>query len=575
MENSLIDIKEHVKKYANVITSLINVDVGIVDKNMRRVTGTGLYKNIEGVLALGSVYQNTLKTGKTNIIRNPRQHELCSECLDKNRCREKLEIATPIYCRDEIVGVLGLVCFNDEQKEKILNALDSYLNFTKQIAEFIGIKFYEYQEEASQKEREETFNQIFNNMAKGVIVSNCNDIILMVNNIGLKKLKLTASPLGKNLKLISQNETIMNEEVFKLFIENSEYNVAGKIIPLALPNSKKANAFLFDDIQKINSSIVEIANADNTITLDNIIGNSPATIQLKENIKKVADSTSTVLITGESGTGKEVVAKAIHMNSNRADKPFIPVNCGAIPESLIESEFFGYSKGAFTGANPKGKIGFFEQADGGTIFLDEIGDMPLSLQVKLLRVLQEKTITPIGSNKIKKIDIRIIAATNKNLEELVSENKFREDLYYRLNVFPIYIPPLRERQKDIEELAVYFVEKYSHLFNTPSKRISKEVMDIFTSYTWPGNIRELKNIIEYIINVIDEKENIISEKHLPPKLIDNFENKGIKTLAEMEKEAIKNLLEKFGTSSKDKIKTAKALDISLATLYRKIKSYNL
>ena len=156
MENSLIDIKEHVKKYANVITSLINVDVGIVDKNMRRVTGTGLYKNIEGVLALGSVYQNTLKTGKTNIIRNPRQHELCSECLDKNRCREKLEIATPIYCRDEIVGVLGLVCFNDEQKEKILNALDSYLNFTKQIAEFIGIKFYEYQEEASQKEREET-----------------------------------------------------------------------------------------------------------------------------------------------------------------------------------------------------------------------------------------------------------------------------------------------------------------------------------------------------------------------------------------------------------------------------------
>ena len=151
MENSLIDIKEHVKKYANVITSLINVDVGIVDKNMRRVTGTGLYKNIEGVLALGSVYRNTLETGKTNIIRNPRQHNLCSQCLDKNNCREKLEIATPIYCRDEIVGVLGLVCFNDEQKEKILNALDSYLNFTKQIAEFIGIKFYEYQEEALKK----------------------------------------------------------------------------------------------------------------------------------------------------------------------------------------------------------------------------------------------------------------------------------------------------------------------------------------------------------------------------------------------------------------------------------------
>ena len=396
MENSLIDIKEHVKKYANVITSLINVDVGIVDKNMRRVTGTGLYKNIEGVLALGSVYQNTLKTGKTNIIRNPRQHELCSECLDKNRCREKLEIATPIYCRDEIVGVLGLVCFNDEQKEKILNALDSYLNFTKQIAEFIGIKFYEYQEEASQKEREETLNQIFNNMAKGVIVSDCNDVILMVNNIGLKKLKLTVSPLGKNVKLISQNETIMNEEVFKLFVENNEYNVAGKIIPLALPNSKKANAFLFDDIQKINSSIVEIANADNTITLDNIIGNSPATMQLKENIKKVADSTSTVLITGESGTGKELVARSLHNQGNRKDKPFVVINCSAIPDTLLESELFGYVKGAFTGANQNGRMGKFELANNGVIFLDEIGDMPLYLQAKLLRVIQDKKIERIG-----------------------------------------------------------------------------------------------------------------------------------------------------------------------------------
>ena len=296
-EISLIDIKNHVKKYADVITNMINVDVGIVDKNMRRVTGTGLYKNIEGIPALGSVYRNTLETGRTNIIENPRQHILCAECRDKENCREKLEIATPIYCRDEIVGVLGLVCFNDEQKTKIINDLNSYLNFTKQIAEFIGIKFYEYQEVALQKEREETLNQILNNMAKGVVVSDCNGVVLMVNNAAMTKLKLTNSIIGKVSKVISQNETIMNEDVFKFFIENNEYNVAGKIISLALPNNKKGNALIFDDIQKINSSIVEIANADNTITLDNIIGNSPATMQLKENIKKVADSTSTVLIT--------------------------------------------------------------------------------------------------------------------------------------------------------------------------------------------------------------------------------------------------------------------------------------
>lgn len=220
-------------------------------------------------------------------------------------------------------------------------------------------------------------------------------------------------------------------------------------------------------------------------------------------------------------------------------------------------------------------MGFFEQADKGTIFLDEIGDMPLPLQVKLLRVLQEKTISPVGSDKVKEIDIRIIAATNKNLEALVAEGKFREDLYYRLNVFPIDIPPLRERPKDIEDLTNFFIAKYSHLFNIPIRSLSNEVMSIFLSYSWPGNIRELKNITEYIINVIEERDLMITVKHLPPKLTNSLNIKEIKTLAEIEKEAIETLLLKYGRSSKDKIKVANTLDISLATLYRKLKLYNL
>lgn len=195
--------------------------------------------------------------------------------------------------------------------------------------------------------------------------------------------------------------------------------------------------------------------------------------------------------------------------------------------------------------------------------------------MKLLRVLQEKTITPIGAGKGKKIDIRIIAATNKDLEELVKENKFREDLYYRLNVFPVDIPPLRNRPKDIEELAEYFIVKYSQLFNTPLKTFSNEVMKAFTSYSWPGNIRELKNVVEYIINVVDERDPFISLKHLPPRFVNSSEKYEIKTLAEMEKDAIKTLMQRFGTSSKDKVKIAETLDISLATLYRKIKQYNL
>ena len=588
MESSLIDIKEHVKKYADVITNMINVDVGIVDKNMRRVTGTGLYRNIEGVLALGSVYKNTLETGRTNIIENPRVHELCSECPDKTNCQEKLEIATPIYCRDEIVGVLGMVCFNNEQKEKILNSLDCYLNFTKQIAEFIGIKFYEFQEEALQKERQETLNQILNNMAKGVVVSDCNDIILMVNNAAMSKLKLTHSVTGKTFKLISQNESIINEEVFKLFIDNNEYNVAGKIIPIALSNNKKANAFFFDDIQKINSNIAEIANSDNTITINNIIGNSYATLTLKENIRKVAESNSTVLITGESGTGKELVARSLHSEGNRKDKPFVVINCSAIPDTLLESELFGYVKGAFTGASQNGRMGKFELANTGVIFLDEVGDMPLYLQAKILRVIQDKKIERIGSNKSIDLDIRIIAATNVDLQQKIKEQKFRSDLYYRLNVIPMTILPLRERKEDIIPIINNLIYKYNKKISDKFVHtIEKDVLNALIEYNWPGNVRELENVIELMINMSGE-DGIISMKMLPANIVGNHhiadsavnsiifkEDMTLENFEDIEKKYIEKALVTYGDDTEGKKYISEKMNIGLTTLYRKMKKYNI
>ncbi len=586
-EVSLIEIKEHVKKYADVITNLINVDVGVVDKNMRRVTGTGLYKNIEGVPALGNVYKNTLETGRTNIIENPRQHNLCSVCIDKENCREKLEIATPIFCRDEIVGVLGLVCFNDEQKRKILTDLDSYLNFTKQIAEFIGIKFYEYQEEALQKEREETLNQILNNMTKGVVVTDCNGVILMVNNSAMTKLKLTNSIIGKVSKTINQNETIMNEDVFKFFIENAEYNVAGKIVSLALPNSKKGNALIFDDIQKINSSIAEIANGDNTIKLENIIGNSYATLHLKENIRKVAESNSTVLITGESGTGKELVARSLHSEGNRKDKPFVVINCSAIPDTLLESELFGYVKGAFTGANQNGRMGKFELANSGVIFLDEIGDMPLYLQAKILRVIQDKKIERIGSNKSIDLDIRIIAATNVDLQQKIKEQKFRSDLYYRLNVIPVNILPLRERKEDIIPIINNLIYKYNKISDKFVHTIEKDVLHALTEYNWPGNVRELENVIELMINMSSD-DGVITMKMLPanilssPKIISHTaefipekENLPLEDFENIEKRYIEKALVSYGNDTEGKKIISEKMNIGLTTLYRKMKKYNI
>jgi two-component system response regulator PilR (NtrC family) len=230
-------------------------------------------------------------------------------------------------------------------------------------------------------------------------------------------------------------------------------------------------------------------------SLDNIIGASPAMEKLKQTIRTVASTQSTVLVYGESGTGKELVARAVHTCSPRVAEPFVSINCGAFPETLLESELFGYVKGAFTGAN-QNKRGLFEVADGGTIFLDEIGEMTLTMQVKLLRVLQERTVRPVGGTDEIAIDVRVIAATNRNLEKQVAENTFREDLYYRLSVIPVTVPPLRDRREDVALLVNHFLHKYAPAAGKSITRISAESLESLASYDWPGNVRQLENTIE-------------------------------------------------------------------------------
>lgn len=247
----------------------------------------------------------------------------------------------------------------------------------------------------------------------------------------------------------------------------------------------------------------------------NIIGNSREMQVVFDQIAKVAKSPSTVLILGETGTGKELVAQAIHYNSDRANGPFVRVHCAALPENIIESELFGHEKGAFTGAISEHK-GRFEMADGGTIFLDEIGEISATLQVKLLRVLQEHEFERVGGNKTIHVNIRVIAATNKNLLQMVHEGKFREDLYYRLHIFPIYVPPLRKRKSDIVLLADHFLERYSKMLGKDVRRLSTGTIDMLMSYHWAGNVRELENCIERAVLVAEG--NVIYPHHLPPTL---------------------------------------------------------
>lgn len=304
---------------------------------------------------------------------------------------------------------------------------------------------------------------------------------------------------------------------------------------------------------------------------ENIIGRSDALTEIFKLIEKIAATPSSVLIQGESGTGKELIAKAIHYNSPRADQPFIAINCAALPENLLESELYGYVKGAFTGAH-NNKTGLFKAADGGTLFLDEVSEMPMTLQVKLLRALQEREFIPLGSTRAVTFDARIIAATNRNLEEEIADGRFREDLFYRLSVFSLTLPPLRERREDIPLLVRYFVEKVSRSLNVAPKTVSDEAMQALINHDWRGNVRELQNAIERAVTLSDDR---IELGHLPqkvretPKAIRDLSGQTI-TLEELERRYI---IETMDRVADDKTRAAELLGIDLSTLYRKLKRY--
>ncbi|MFI8604920.1 sigma-54-dependent transcriptional regulator [Cellulophaga baltica] len=308
----------------------------------------------------------------------------------------------------------------------------------------------------------------------------------------------------------------------------------------------------------------------NTTSAENLnsdmIGNSPAFKKITNTINRVKDNKATVLVQGESGTGKELVSRAIHYSGKFSREPFIAVNCAAIPENLLEAELFGYTKGAFTGAN-ENRNGFFQAANNGTLFLDEIGNASLAVQAKLLRALQEKEITKVGAQKVEKIDVRIIAATNENLQAMIAQKLFREDLYYRLTVVQIIVPPLRDRKDDIRLLTDKFIRKYGIEYKDRILKISQEALTILERYSWPGNIRELENVIQ---NAVIMSDGIIDVENLPEnlKFKIKFPKSTLKPLAEIEKEYIKKVLL---STNNNKTKAAEILQIDRKTLREKIK----
>lgn len=444
----------------------------------------------------------------------------------------------------------------------------------------------------------EILNTVIETAYDGMVIIDKAGIITMMSKaytdfLGIKR----EDAVGKHVTEVIENTRMPivletgKEEVAQLHKIKGNYMIASRI-PI-IKNGEiigVVGKVLFRNVKELNSlykkiSVIEkeLANYKSRLkefntasySLENIIGESDPILFAKAIVQKAAHTSSNVLILGESGTGKEIFAHAIHSESNRHEGPFVKVNCAAIPSDLLESELFGYEAGAFTGARKEGKIGKFEIANEGTIFLDEIGDMPLHMQVKLLRVIQEREVEKVGGVASKKINIRIIAATNRNLEKLVSEGKFREDLYYRLNVVTIEIPPLRERGNDIILISNHLIKKLSVDLDKRVKGISKEAEQYLKAYEWKGNVRELENILERAINIMGDSE-IIDVDDLPKELTGKKSSIIPKRLQDILEESEKNaIILALRASGGNKTKAAKILDIGRTSLYEKIEKYKI
>ncbi|MGB9809771.1 MAG: sigma-54 interaction domain-containing protein, partial [Caldanaerobacter sp.] len=446
------------------------------------------------------------------------KHPICSSCEEQKNCKEELELCIPIRNGEKIIGILGMSIFNEDTKIEFLNKQEDFKNFEKRFSELITTKINEKKLGVMIEYRSSELMTLVNSINEGIIILDSQNRVVTVNKYLKEKLNVSEKTPVTSIfpvKMLQELEKKNFEgEVGPVEIKGSKFVINSS--PILLKGKSVGTVLVFSDFSKMQESVYKASKMSEIVTFDDIVGESDAIKYAKSQAIQIADSEIPVLLLGESGTGKELFARAIHFQSSRKNEIFMPINCGAIPETLIESELFGYEKGSFTGANVTGKIGKFELAKDGTIFLDEIGDLPLSMQVKLLRALEEKEIVRIGGYTPIKVNPRIISATHKDLYQMVLEGKFREDLFYRLNVVPIVIPPLRERGYDIIILANYFLEKFNKIYGKNIKGFSKESEKLLLSYPFPGNIRELRNLIEYAVNF--ESKDYISPETINQRL---------------------------------------------------------
>lgn len=499
----------------------------------------------------------------------------------------------------EVIPDYGMVikfcCSYWSQVEKLIDDLK----------EVQGVKSVKFRDQMPYEEREHELRTILNSVSEGILAVDKDGKISHINKVACNIFRCSPEEVvGRGAEeLLAANPPILDtlrtgqahhlkEIRFKKGGRTIHYLIS--VVPVKNDRGQIIGAIsTIKDFRQVQEIITKVDTRNPLTTFENIVHHSQKMRQLIGFARTVANGSSTILLRGESGTGKELFAAAIHMEGPRHQAPFIAINCAALPDALLESELFGYQEGAFTGAARGGKKGLFEQANGGTLFLDEIGETSPQVQVKLLRVLQEGTIRRVGGNAEIRVDVRIIAATHRNLEEMISKGVFREDLYYRLNVIPLVIPPLRERREDIPLIAQHLIRKICMKLNKSEVRLTRESVELLMNQEWPGNVRQLENTLEFIINLIDsmeikphhllqwtnlvdfkkEKATAIQEKNiLQIEIPQGAEWPRLKeVVAKVEKEIIERVLEKYPSSRL----AGQVLGVSNTTILNKMRAYKI
>ena len=564
----LEEIRSSAERLVTAASDALRLEMAIFDSDSNLFYCTPTYLKKKGRTVHTPSIQEVLENGSI-LVTDPGNMPACIGCRFKEHCPSTIEILCCIHADTATAGVLSFTSFTREGQRRITENTSVYLNAITELGNLLGDLIVNHAGGRTIGAADPAISAALEFCPQPLLFTDPHGVILQYNQLASNMLKM-CNVSNTSLWQIFPAATVKKiTEGNHLFEKQAIIGGrATKLTTRPVMQDGQPAALLV----RIDG---ELGNPDDDAGFfGSIIGGSPAAKTMLRIIKRVADSPSPVLITGETGTGKELAARSIHEQSKRNKYPFVAINCSSIPENLFESELFGYEEGAFTGARKGGKMGKIEMAQGGTLFLDEIGELPLSIQPKLLRILQEYELERVGSNKKIHLDVRIIAATNRDLSEMVEEKTFREDLFYRLNVINLKLPPLRERKGDIMPIAENYLKKLHLKMETPLQSFSEEVRERFAAYPWPGNVRELQNAIEYAANICESDVMTLEDlaESLQQKAAKPQKAPKARAFPAMESEArqLTALLEKYGHTLEGKKRIASELNISLRTLYRKL-----